>query len=112
MHLVNLEDDFSRIGDLLHDPVAREGIDEGLKLLSWGGADGTEEIREETLVSVGRGTSFCVDFLEDSHHLGGKEADVVVMTGPESDCVKFLLEVADFDNCLRLADIHHLSKED
>jgi hypothetical protein len=53
-----------------------------------------------------------MDFLEDSHHLGGKETDVVVMSGPEGNSVKFLLEVTDFNDCLRLADIHHLSKED
>ena len=69
MHLVHLEDYFSRIGDFFHDPVALEGINEGLKLLSWGGANSTEEIREELLVGVGQGTSFGVDFLEDSHHL-------------------------------------------
>jgi len=53
-----------------------------------------------------------VDFLENGHHLGGKETDVVIMTGPESDGIKLPLEVADFDDCLRLADIHHFSKED
>ena len=71
-----------------------------------------EEICEESLVGVGRDTSFCMDFLEDSHHFGGKETDIVIMTRPESDSFKFLLKVADFDDCLRLADIHHFLKED
>jgi hypothetical protein len=34
MHLVHLEDDSHRIGDVFHDPGALEGIDKGKKLLS------------------------------------------------------------------------------
>ena len=53
-----------------------------------------------------------MDFLEDGHHLGGEKMDVVVLTGPEGDRVKFLLEVTDFDNCLRFANIHHILEQD
>ena len=71
-----------------------------------------EEVGDESLIGVGRGASFGVDFFEDSHHLGGEKPDVIVVTGPESDGIKFLLEVSDFDDRLRFADIHHLSEED
>ena len=70
------------------------------------------KIRDELLIGVGQGASFGVDFLEDSHHLGGEKPDVIVVTEPESDGIKFLLEVSDFDDRLGFADIHHLSEED
>ena len=34
------------------------------------------------------------------------------MTRPEGDRVKFLLEVAGFDGCLGLADVHHFAEKD
>ena len=34
------------------------------------------------------------------------------MTGPESNGVKLLLKMTDFDNLLGLADVHHFLKED
>ena len=53
-----------------------------------------------------------MDFLEDGHHLGGEKPDIIVVTGPEGDCVEFLLEVTDFEDCLGFANIHHFAKED
>ncbi len=38
--------------------------------------------------------------------------DIVLVTKPESNGVKLLLKVTDFDDRLRLADIHHFPKED
>ena len=53
-----------------------------------------------------------MDFLEDSHHLGCEETDVVVVTRPEGDRVKLLFEVTDFDGGFGVADIHHFLEED
>ena len=53
-----------------------------------------------------------MNFLEVGHHLGGEKPDIIVVTRPEVDCIEFLLEVTDFENCLGFANIHHFAKED
>jgi hypothetical protein len=82
MHLVQFEDDFCSVGDFFHDTGALECINKGKELLGRRGADIMEDIRDEALARVGQGASFSVDFLENSHHLGVEETNVVIVTRP------------------------------
>ena len=52
-----------------------------------------------------------MDLLKKGHQASHKETNIVVVGGPQNNQVEFFLEVTNLHNCLGLAEVEHLLRQ-
>ncbi len=112
MHLIHFEDDLGGVRDLFHNSLTFELVDKGKEFLGGRRLDGMEKVSNEALICVGVLAGLVVDLLKNCHHAHGEEAHVVLVHGPENDCVELFLEMTNLDDCLGFANVEHLLHQD